>query len=496
MNKPLRRIAIFCGLLVLALLIRDNWIQYVQADSLKKDTKNRRVAIARYATPRGDIIVDGNPITGSTKTSGDDFNDFEYKRTYKDGAMWAPVTGYASQAFGATQLESIEDGILTGNDDRLFFRRTLDMITGKKQEGGNVVTTLNAAAQKAAYSGLLKQGKGAVAAIDPETGAILALASTPSYDPSSFAGNSLKADGKAWEKLQKKNNPDDPMQNRALREIYPPGSTFKVVTAAAALEKGIYNSADEKTDSPLPYTLPDSTTELKNEGNIPCKDATLREALRVSCNTVFGKLGVDVGKEDMLETAKKFGFNEEQFVPIRSSASNFPEKMDRPQTALSSIGQFETATTPLQMAMVASAIANDGTLMKPYMVDKLQAPGLDVIEQTEPSKMSEPLSEKNAQILQSMMETVVKEGTGTKGQINEAGVTVGGKTGTAQRGVDNSENPYAWFISYAKLDDGSSPVAVAVVVEDESANRDDISGGGLAAPIAKDVMKAVIDSKK
>ncbi|MEV0930004.1 penicillin-binding transpeptidase domain-containing protein [Streptomyces phaeochromogenes] len=496
MNKPLRRIAIFCGLLVLALLIRDNWIQYVQADSLKKDTKNRRVAIARYATPRGDIIVDGEPITGSTKTSGDDFNDFEYKRTYKDGAMWAPVTGYASQAFGATQLESIEDGILTGNDDRLFFRRTLDMITGKKQEGGNVVTTLNAAAQKAAYSGLLKQGKGAVAAIDPETGAILALASTPSYDPSSFAGNSTKVDGNAWTKLQKKNNPDDPMQNRALREIYPPGSTFKVVTAAAALEKGIYNSADEKTDSPLPYTLPDSTTELKNEGNIPCKDATLREALRVSCNTVFGKLGVDVGKEDMLETAKKFGFNEEQFVPIRSSASNFPEKMDRPQTALSSIGQFETATTPLQMAMVASAIANDGTLMKPYMVDKLQAPGLDVIEQTEPSEMSEPLSEKNAQILQSMMETVVKEGTGTKGQINEDGVTVGGKTGTAQRGVDNSENPYAWFISYAKLDDGSSPVAVAVVVEDESANRDDISGGGLAAPIAKDVMKAVIDSKK
>ncbi|MFS8200228.1 peptidoglycan D,D-transpeptidase FtsI family protein [Streptomyces sp. CWNU-52B] len=496
MNKPLRRIAIFCGLLVLALLVRDNWIQYVQADSLKKDTKNRRVAMDRYATPRGDIIVDGDPITGSTKTDGDDFNDFEYKRTYKDGAMWAPVTGYASQAFGATQLESIEDGILTGNDDRLFFRRTLDMITGKKQEGGNVYTTLNAAAQKAAYNGLLKRGKGAVAAINPETGAILALASTPSYDPSSFAGNSTKVDGKAWDKLQKKNDPDNPMLNRALREIYPPGSTFKVVTAAAALENGVYDSADEKTDSPVPYMLPDTKTPLPNEGNISCKDVSLREALRVSCNTVFGKLGVDVGKEEMLKEAKKFGFNEEQFVPVRSSASNFPENMDKPQTALSSIGQFETATTPLQMAMVASAIANDGKLMKPYMVDKLQAPNLDVIEQTDPEQMSEPLSEKNAQILQSMMETVVKEGTGTKGQINESGVTVGGKTGTAQRGIGNSENPYAWFISYAKTDDGSSPVAVAVVVEDESANRDDISGGGLAAPIARDVMKAVLDSKK
>ncbi|MFD7707975.1 peptidoglycan D,D-transpeptidase FtsI family protein [Streptomyces sp. NPDC059786] len=491
MNKPLRRIAIFCGLLVMALLVRDNWLQYVKADTLKNDTLNRRVAIERYATPRGDIIVDGKSITGYKKTTG---SDFEYKRTYKDGAMWSPVTGYASQAFGATQLESIEDGILTGNDDRLFFRNTLDMITGKKKQGGNVVTTLNSAAQKAAYQGLLKQGKGAVAAIDPQTGAILALASTPSYDPSTFAGNSTDTDTKAWQKIQKKADPDDPMLNRALRETYPPGSTFKVVTAAAALENGLYDSADEKTDSPLPYNLPTTSQPLNNEGNLPCEDATMREALRVSCNTVFGKIGADLGKDKMTEEAEKFGFNAEQFVPVRSNASVFPKKMDQPQTALSSIGQFETAATPLQMAMVASAVANNGELMKPYMVDKLQAPNLDVIEQTEPESLSRPLTEKNAQILQSMMETVVQKGTGTNAQIS--GVTVGGKTGTAQHGVDNSENPYAWFISYAKLSDGSSPVAVAVVVEDESANRDDISGGGLAAPIAKSVMKAVIDSKK
>lgn len=490
MNKPLRRIAIFCGLLVLALLVRDNWLQYVRADALKDDKYNRRVAIERYATPRGDIIVDGKSITGSTAS---DSTDFEYKRTYKDGPMWAPVTGYASQAFGATQLESIDDGILTGNDDRLFFRNTLDMITGKKKQGGNVVTTLNAAAQKAAYEGLKDRGKGAVAAIDPSTGAILALASFPSYDPSVFAGNSNK-DSEAWQKLQKKANPDDPMLNRALRDIYPPGSTFKVVTAAAALENGLYTDADEKTKSPLPYTLPDTTTELKNEGSIPCENATMRVALQWSCNTVFGKMGVDVGKDKMLEEAKKFGFNSEQFIPVRSSASNFPEKMDRPQTALSSIGQFETATTPLQMAMVVSAIANDGKLMKPYMVDRLQAPNIDVLEQTEPEEMSQPLSSENAQTLQSMMETVVKDGTGKKAQIS--GVTVGGKTGTAQHGVDNSEKPYAWFISYARLADGSSPVAVAVVVEDEGAIRDNISGGGLAAPIAKSVMEAVIQSKQ
>ncbi|MCI3274752.1 penicillin-binding protein 2 [Streptomyces cylindrosporus] len=495
MNKPLRRIAIFCGLLVLTLLLRDNWLQYVKADSLKDDPKNRRVTIARYSTPRGDIIVDGDPITGSTKTSKSGLNDLEYKRTYKDGPMWAPVTGYASQAFGANQLESIEDGILTGTDDRLFFRNTLDMITGKQKQGGNVVTTLNAAAQKAAYDGLKKQGgKGAVAAIDPSTGKILALASYPSYDPSTFAGNSTSTDSKNWTALQKKNNPSDPMLNRALRETYPPGSTFKVVTAAAALENGLYTSADEATDSPLPYIMKGTTTELKNEGNIPCKNATLRIALRYSCNTVFGKIGSDLGNDKMLAEAKKFGFDSEQFTPVRSSASVFSDNMNSSQTALSSIGQFNTAATPLQMAMVASAVANNGKLMKPYMVDKLQSSNLDTISQTEPEELSQPLSAKNAQILQSMMETVVKEGTGTKAQIS--GVTVGGKTGTAQHGVENSENPYAWFISYAKLPDGSSPVAVATVIEDDNANRDDISGGGLAAPIAKSVMEAVINSKK
>ena len=167
--------------------------------------------------------------------------------------------------------------------------------------------------------------------------------------------------------------------------------------------------------------------------------------------------------------------------------------MNVSQTALSSIGQFDTRATPLQMAMIASAVANDGKLMKPYMVDRLEAPNLDVLEQTEPEEMNRPLSQEHAQILQSIMETVVNDGTGKNAQI--PGVTVGGKTGTAQHGENNSENPYAWFISYAKTD-GGSPVAVAVVVEDEEASRDDISGGGLAAPIAKSVMKAVVDSKE
>ncbi|MFE2426276.1 peptidoglycan D,D-transpeptidase FtsI family protein [Streptomyces sp. NPDC059373] len=483
MNKPLRRVAIFCGLLVLALLIRANYVQFVQADSLKNNVHNRRVAINQYANPRGDIIVDGKAVTGHTATNG---SDFKYKATFKNGSMWAPVTGYASQAFGTSMLEGVEDKVLTGDDDRLFFNRTIDILSGKKKQGGDVVTTLNAAAQKAAFDGLGSK-KGAVAAIDPRTGAILALASTPSYDPSTFAGNST-TDSKNWNQL--KDDKDEPMLNRALRQTYPPGSAFKVVTAAAALENGLYTSIDEKTDSPVPYTLPNTTTELKNEGNIPCENATLRIALRYSCNTVFGKIGADLGRDKMAAEAEKFGFNDELFVPVRAAKSNFSTTMDKPQTALSSIGQFETAATPLQMAMVASAVANDGKLMEPYLVQKLQAANNSVIEQHTDKTYSQPLSSANAQKLQAMMETVVKSGTGTNAQIS--GVTVGGKTGTAQHGVNNDKNPYAWFISYAKTDSGS-PVAVAVVVEDGSANRGDISGGGLAAPIAKKVMEAVLN---
>jgi peptidoglycan glycosyltransferase len=484
-NKPLRRVAVFCGLLVLALLIRVNYVQFVDAGALANDVHNRRVTINQYATPRGDIIVDGKAITGHTTTTG---SDFKYKATFTNGPMWAPVTGYASQAFGSNMLEGVDNKILTGDDDRLFFNRTIDIVTGKGKQGGDVVTTLNAKAQQAAFDGLGNK-KGAVAAIDPKTGAILALASTPSYDPSSFAGNST-TDSKNWVSLQKANNTNDPMLNRALRQTYPPGSSFKIVTAAAALENGLYTDIDAKTNSPVPFILPNTTTELKNEGGINCQNATLREALRVSCNTVFGKIGSDLGRDKMVAEAEKFGFNKEQYIPVRTAASNFSTTMDKPQTALSSIGQFETAATPLQMAMVASAVANDGKLMKPYMVSELRASNNSVIAQTNPEQLSQPLSAANAQKLQQMMETVVQTGTGKNAQIN--GVTVGGKTGTAQHGINNDASPYAWFISYAKTSSGS-PVAVAVVVEDASANRGDITGGGFAAPIAKKVMEAVLN---
>ncbi|WP_256104609.1 penicillin-binding protein 2 [Streptomyces sp. ODS05-4] len=487
MNKPLRHIAIFCGLLVLALLIRNNWIQYVRADELSTHKYNQRVAIERYASPRGNIVVDGKPITGSVKT---DSNYFVYKRTYTDGEMWSPVTGYASQAFGANQIEKLEDGILTGNDDQLFFDRTLAMFTGDKKKGGDVITTLNGAAQKAAFEGLGDK-KGAVAAIEPSTGKILALASTPSYDPSSFAAGFAQKEADTFTRLDK--DKDKPMLNRALREIYPPGSTFKVLTAAAALENGVVKDIDAPTDTPEPYILPGTRTPMKNHAE-GCENASLNKALEVSCNSVFAKLGDSVGRDKMVEMAEKFGFNNPEIdVPVRAAASVYDKNMSRDGNAQSSIGQFNTATTPLQMAMVTAAIANDGKLMKPYMVDELRSPDLDLLEKHEPEEMSRPMSAETAQLVQKMMENVVDNGTGGKAGID--GVKVGGKTGTAQHGEQNKARPYAWFVSYAKTDQGS-PVAVAVIVEDSSAvAREDISGGGLAGPIARDVMKAVLDSK-
>lgn len=494
MNKPMRRVAVFCGLLILALLVRVNWVQFVQAGELQSDENNRRVTIERYAHPRGNIIVNDEPITGSVET---DDPDFKYVRTWEDGPMWAPVTGYSSQAFGTSLLEGVEDSVLTGDDDRLFFNNTIDMLTGEDRRGGDVVTTLNPDAQRAAWEGLQNlegDAKGAVAAIDPRTGAVLALASYPSYDPGSFAGYSEK-DQEAWNALLE--DPDQPMLNRALRETYPPGSTFKLVTAAAALEHGLVGDVDERTNTPDPFVLPDTAgVELTNDiQGVGCKNASIRVALQWSCNTVFASLAHEIGNEDMKKMAEEFGYNEDELdIPVRVAQSNFPED-NRPQNAMAGIGQASNTATPLQVAMFSAAIANDGVLMEPYLVDQLVAPNLDVIEKHDPRELSTPLSPENARQLQEAMETVVEEGTGESARID--GVRVGGKTGTAQHGENNKDVPYAWFTAYAIPDDSEgSPVAVAVVVEsDAGADRDEVGGGALAGPIAKEVMEAVLNSQ-
>ncbi|MEU9050619.1 penicillin-binding transpeptidase domain-containing protein [Streptomyces sp. NPDC048384] len=479
MNKTIRRASVFTLLLVFALLVRATWVQFYDGQALADDKNNRRNTMALYSQPLGNIIVGGEAVTGSAPTKS---GDLAYKRTYTDGSLYSAVTGYSSQAFGATQLEGIYQDLLDGSDTRV--KSVMDTITDKRADPGNVITTIDPDVQKAAYDALGDK-KGAAVAIDPATGKILAVVSTPSYDPSRIT----TGDSEAWKQLTK--DPEKPMTNRALRQPLPPGSTFKLVVAAAALEDGLYSSVDEKTKSPDPYPLPDTNRELGNENpNAPCEDASIRVALQYSCNNVFGKMAVDLGQDKVRETAEKFGFNdEEQDVPVRAYPSVYPSAMDRPQTALSGIGQFDVTATPLQIAMVSAAIANGGKLVSPHMVSQITDGGGDVLENYDDSaETKEIVSSDTAEQLQSAMQTVVEEGTGTNARI--PGATVGGKTGTAQHGEKNSKTPYAWFTSYGKAD--GKEVAVAVIVEQSNASRSEVSGNGLAAPVAKKVMEAAL----
>lgn len=479
MNKTIRRASVFTLLLVFALLVRATWVQFYEGQALANDKDNRRNTIALYSEPLGNIVVGGEAITGSARTTS---GDLAYKRTYTDGALYAAVTGYSSQAFGATQLEGIYRDLLDGTDNRL--KSVLDTITDKRSDPGNVITTIDPDVQKAAYDALGDK-KGAAVAIDPTTGKILAVVSTPSYDPSRIT----TGDAAAWKQLTK--DADKPMTNRALRQPLPPGSTFKLVVAAAALEDGLYSSVDEETDSPNPYPLPGSTRTLDNENpSAPCENASIRVALRYSCNNVFGRMAVQLGQDKVRAMAEKFGFDDDkQDVPVRAYESVYPSDMDEAQTALSGIGQFDVTATPLQMAMVSAAIANGGKLVSPHMVSQITDGGGDVLENYDDSAgTKEIISSGTAEQLQSAMQTVVEEGTGTNAQIS--GVTVGGKTGTAQRGENNSKTPYAWFTSYGKAD--GKEVAVAVVIEQSDAARSEVSGNGLAAPVARKVMEAAL----
>lgn len=483
MTACIRRCAILGLVLLLALAVNAVRVMVVDAGSYAGDPANLRIAIARYQHPRGGILVDGAAVTGSQQTGG----PLAYARTYRDGPLYAPVTGFASQTYGTSLLESTEDAVLSGASPQLASVPLWHEITRDRQRPGDVHTTIDAAAQKAAYDGLAGR-RGAVAALDPATGRILALVSSPSYDPGLLAGTGPAVSAQ-WRRLN--DDPAQPMLNRAIRQTYPPGSTFKVVTAAAALESGAVTDLRAPTTTPDPYRLPGTTWFLTNEGR-GCARASVYDAFRVSCNTVFAKLGVDVGRGAMVRQAEAFGFNDTRLrIPPGVAKSNFDTAMGPDQVAQSSIGQFDTTATPLQMAMVAAAVGNGGELMTPYLVDRVTNHGGAVVARTGPLRLRRAVSERTAGQLQRLMEAVVRNGTGTNAAI--PGAVVGGKTGTAQHGPGNKSTPYAWFISYARPSGASrATVAVAVVVEDAEAARADVSGGGSAAPIARAVMRSVL----
>ncbi|MFD7088291.1 penicillin-binding transpeptidase domain-containing protein [Streptomyces sp. NPDC059896] len=483
MTRYIRRTAAFCLLLLLALLVNAARIQVIEAHSLDQNPANRRDAVARYSQPRGTILIGGRAVTGS-RDSG---QQLRFERTYTRGPLYAPVTGYASQTYGTTLLENAEDAILSGTDPMLAPFPFWNEITRGRRPGGHVATTIKPSMQRAAYDGLAGR-RGAVAAVEPFSGRILALVSSPSYDPGQLSGTGAAVDD-AWARLTGADA--QPLLNRAIRQTYPPGSAFKIVTAAAALDSGTVTDVNAPTDIPEPYVLPGTRTELPNEAD-GCDKESLDYAIRWSCNTVLAGLGVKTGLSAMVGTAEKFGFNDTGItIPSGVAASRFDTRMSDDQLALSSIGQFDTRATPLQMAMVASAVANDGELKYPFLVDRTMNADGDIVSRTGERSYRRAMEPATARLLRQMMIGVVEDGTGANAAID--GATVGGKTGTAQHGVGNAGTPYAWFIAWAQAGNSSRPaVAVAVVVESAEAKRSDISGGGDAAPIARAVMRAAL----
>jgi len=460
------------------LLANGTYMMIFRQSALAAEPQNRRVRDAEFAQDRGSILAAGKTEIATTRPSKD---RFKYQRVYPQGMLYAPVTGYYSYDRGRTGLERSYNAELAGTDDALFIRRLVDLATNRSPQGASVQTSILPDAQRAAARGLGSQ-KGAVVALDPKTGAVLALVTSPTFDPNEIASHDIEAAGDAYDRLA--NDPTKPLSNRAAREIYPPGSTFKLVTSAAALADG--ETADSLVDSPVRLKLPGTNTYLTNSAPCGGTKITLTEALKVSCNTAFANLGLDLGQDKLRAQADKFGFDQRHLDELGGVASKFPDELNDAQLALSAIGQYDVAATPLQMAMVSAAIANDGVLMDPYLVSMVQSPDLKPISTTKPKVLSEAMLPDNAKQLQQMMVTVVEEGTGVNAQI--PGVTVAGKTGTAQS--DPKRKPFAWFTSFAPVEDPQ--VAVAVIVEDASIPREDIAGGRVAAPIARAVMKAVL----
>lgn len=481
MNAPLRRLAVVVTAMFTALMLAGTWVQFVDAGRLRDDPRNTRTLYEELGRQRGAITTaDGTVIAQSDPVD----DQYRFQRVYPEGPLYAAVTGTYSVTSGPTGLEAAEDDYLSGSSDRLFFRKVSDLVTGQEPGGAVVETTIRDAVQQAAQEGLDGQ-RGAVVALDPTTGDVLAMYSSPDWDPNLLASHTRSEAAAAAAELEDAEG--DPLVSKATSQRYPPGSTFKLVTAAAALESGDY-TPESLIDSPAVLDLPQTTAGLRNDDGQACGSngqTTLADALRVSCNTAFANLGMALGQDELGAQAEAFGFGEALDIPVRVARSQFPTGLDQAALARSAIGQGDVTATPMQMAMVAAGIANGGVVMQPNLVSTVRGRDLQVLEAPRPTEVGRAVSRQTAAALTSMMEGVVESGTGRAAQID--GVTVAGKTGTAQNG---QSAPHAWFTAFAPAD--APRVAVAVFVENGGRAGDEASGGRVAAPIAKSVMQAAL----
>ncbi|MFD5598588.1 peptidoglycan D,D-transpeptidase FtsI family protein [Leucobacter sp. NPDC058333] len=493
MNKPLKFItrAVFGMFIVLFFSV--TMIQFVQADDLRANSMNSRALKNSYKVERGSILVDGDPVAFSTPTD----DEFRYVRQYSSGPMYAPLTGYFSRTQGMTGLEAAMNQDLSGSGNAQFFTRIMNTLNGVEPQGSSIETTINPAAQEAAYTAMTESGfEGAVVAIDPKTGRVLALTSTPGYDPNVLSSN-VDADI-ITNYRQLNDDPSQPLQNRAIAgDLYHPGSVYKLVSAAAAIEAGKATPSTE-FDNPAQWTLPQSQSVLQNASRSTCgtgAKATLEQAIVMSCNIPIAEMTTKLDDNAVPDMAAKFGFGQEMSIPTPVTPSVSPLPEGGAQVALSSIGQQDVRATPLQIAMVSAGIANEGVVMKPSLVEKVITPDLKVEKEYAPEQFSKPISKKTASAIAGMMEHGVNtpEGLAQKAAID--GVRVAGKTGTAENGTDADGNdlPFTlWFTGFAPVDDPQ--VAVAVVIADGGGANFGNEGGSFDLPTAvgKRVMEAVL----
>ena len=484
MTRAVRRVAGVMLVLFGALFVNLNYLQVLRADDLAADNRNTRTIIEEYRIQRGSIVVDGDEIARSEETDG----QFKYERRYPEGPLYAHVTGFYSVVYGREELERTANSFLVGQAPEALGRNISGYLAGEERKGDDIVLTLDSAVQKAARDALGDR-TGAVVALEPATGKVLALYANPTYDPAKLADFDREAAVAYWERSE------SDRRNRALRELYPPGSTFKLVTAAAALEDGVA-PGDTFPDDPT-YTPPQTSRGIPNFGGGLCNGGApldLVKAMAVSCNTVFARLGNQLGPSKLVEQAEAFGLNQEWDFQLRFAPSQIPAELDPPATAQSAIGQRDVRVTPLQMAMIAGAIGNGGVVAQPYLIDRVEAFSGGTVRTFETDILEFPgtrggraVSEQTARDLTDMMVGVVEQGSGGRAAI--PGVRVAGKTGTAQ--VGEGRNPTVWFTGFAPADDPQ--VAVAVVIPDGGGVGSEATGGALAAPVARAVLEAALE---
>jgi peptidoglycan glycosyltransferase len=480
MITPLRRVGMVVIAMFLTLFISTSVIQVVAAEDIAEDNRNVRKLYESFSAERGQILAGGIPVATSVPVD----NRFRFLRTYPYGELYAPIVGYYTLNQGNAGIESALNSLLTGRANVQVFEQITALVTGSTPKGASVVLSIDPELQQIA-SDALGDREGSVVALEPSTGRILAMVSKPSYDPNLLAQHSSTSVLEAYTQLN--DDPSKPLANRAIAgDQYFPGSVFKIVMTAAALESGNYN-AESEFDNPAELALPLSSRTIKNSGGRLCgggETATLELAFRLSCNIPYAELGLELGENAIGSIADGFGFGATIEIPLNVTASSFPRGMDQAQLMLASFGQYDVRVTPLQVAMWSAAVANDGVLMRPNLVDEVIAPNLRVIEAFEPSVYSRPLSARTAAEMKRMM--VGNVATGVASNATILGIDVGGKTGTAETGIGDGRS--FWFTGFAPAI--NPEVVVAVVVQGD---RTDGTGNSVAAPIAKTVMSAVMN---